>query len=161
MSNSQNLVVSLRPPANVALEDAPAEATGLHGHPDWLGLPDALYDEDRMVLVGLVFPIVGSEETIRAVVANLDPKVARVCDATDAFSRELYFGDDDEHWLEIRWAFASKNGYLPAQIADVDFDFESDDVLDQMPIRMKLHDCKNVAAELGLTMPAIVSSDSQ
>lgn len=153
MNNSCSLVVSLRPPGDVTLKPEEPEPLGVHGHPDWLGLPDALIDEDKMVLIGLVFPIVGNAEIVRTIVAKLDARYVCIRDVTDEVSRKLYFGNDDERWLEIKWADANKIGYLPAQIADVDFDFASEDVSDQTPTRMELQNCYDVAAELGLRMP--------
>lgn len=155
MSNSQSLVVALRPPGNVSRIVRPTDPVTIHGHPDWLGLPDVLYDVDKDIMIGLVFPIVGDWDTARLAISKLDSRFARLRDSRSAAARELYFGDDNERWLEVAWADTSNLGYLPAQLAAVHFDFESDNTADQEPISLELLNCDVIADELGLQLPQL------
>lgn len=156
MSNSRSLVVFLREPGNVVFRKCnQSSSQSIHGHPDWLGLPDVLYDTASRFIIGLVFPVSGDLDVARSACAKMDFRFARLRDCHSMAARELYFGDDDEHWLEITWLASKKMQYLPAQLAEVHFDFETDDTADQEPIAVELFDCDDVANDLGLELPPL------
>ncbi len=152
MNNSESLVVSLRPPGSVSRAVQSNNTAATHGHPDWLGLPDVLFDKDGSIMIGMVFPVVGDCDAVRAAIPKFDESFVQLRDSSSTVARELYFGDDDEHWLEITWMSASKIGYLPAQLAEVHFGFESNNRSDQIPMTVELLDCDDVASNLGLRL---------
>lgn len=156
MSNSRSLVVILREPGSVAFRKCnQSSSPSIHGHPDWLGLPDVLYDAASRFIIGLVFPVCGDLDVARFACGKMDHRFARLRDCHSTAARELYFGDDDEHWLEITWFASEKMQYLPAQLAEVHFDFETNDTTDQAPVAVELFECDDVLDDLGLDLPPI------
>lgn len=126
-----------------------------HGYPDWLGLPDLLVNSTVKTCAGIVLPVSTNFEFARSCCDQLDSGTVRLRDKTSQKPRELYFGNDDELWLEILWAPLDEAEYIPAQLAEVHFYFEktTSESGCRAPVAVELFHLRSVLGDLGLTLP--------